>query len=162
MTKRIFRAVCAASLAVFAVTMLLILGVLYDYFSSVQLSQLKAETALAAQGVELSGQSYFQGLNSAEYRMTWIASDGSVLYDSASDSAAMENHLQREEIRQALATGYGESTRYSATLMQRSLYCAQRLVDGTVIRLSVSLRSVFFLLIGMLPVSYTHLRAHET
>lgn len=150
MTKRIFRAVCAAALAVFVVTMLLILGVLYDYFTSVQQNQLKAETALASQGVTQSGVGYFEGLDTKEYRITWIAPDGSVLYDSSSDSVSMENHLQREEIREALNTGYGESSRYSATLMQRSLYCAQRLNDGSVIRLSVSHGTVLLLLIGMI------------
>ena len=150
MTKRIFRAVCAAALVVFMVTMLLILGVLYDYFSSVQQNQLKAETALAAQGVEQSGENYFSGLQTESYRITWIAANGSVLYDSASDTGAMENHLEREEIKEALATGFGESTRYSATLMKRSLYCAERLTDGTVIRLSVSHDSVLLLLIGMI------------
>lgn len=150
MTKRIFRAVCAASLAVFVVTVLLILGVLYNYFSSVQQNQLRAETALAAQGVEQSGKCYFEGLDTASHRITWIAADGSVLYDSSSDSLTMENHLQREEIREALASGIGESSRYSSTLMERSLYCAQRLTDGTVIRLSVSHSSILLLLIGML------------
>ena len=150
MTKRIFRAVCAASLAVFVVTMVLILGVLYEYFSSVQRSQLRVEVALAGQGVENSGERYFEGLDTEKYRMTWIASDGSVLYGSVSDSETMENHLRREEIAEALSTGLGESTRYSSTLMHRSLYCAQRLSDGTVIRLSVSYDSIFMLLIGMI------------
>ena len=61
----------------------------------------------------------------------------------------MENHLQRKEIKEALADGFGESFRYSSTLMQRSLYCAQRLKDGSVLRLSVSHGSVLLLLIGM-------------
>ncbi|MGM9614252.1 MAG: ATP-binding protein [Oscillospiraceae bacterium] len=150
MTKRIYKAVCTAALSVFVVTMALILGVLYDYFSSVQQNQLRAETALAAQGVERLQESYFDGLDTDAYRITWIAADGSVLYDSASDSGAMENHLEREEIREALSTGFGESARYSSTLMERSLYCAQRLDDGTVLRLSVSHGSVLLLLIGML------------
>ena len=150
MTKRIFRAVCAAALAVFLVTMTLILGFLYDYFSDLQQSQLRAETALVAQGMEQSGGSYFDDLQIETCRITWISSDGSVLYDSASDSSAMENHLQREEIKEAMNTGYGESSRYSSTLMEKSLYCARRLKDGTVIRLSVSHGSVLMLLIGML------------
>lgn len=150
MTKRIYKAICAAALSVFVVTMALILGVLYEYFSSVQQNQLRAETALAAQGVERLGEGYFDGLGTDAYRITWIAADGSVLYDSASDSGAMENHLEREEIREALADGFGESARYSSTLMERSLYCAQRLEDGTVLRLSVSHGSVLLLLIGML------------
>lgn len=150
MTKRIFRAVCMAALGVFVVTMLLILGVLYDYFSSVQQNQLRVETELASQGVSQSGAAYFDGLKNDYYRVTWIAPDGSVLYDSSSDSENMENHLQRAEISEALSTGFGESTRYSVTLMERSLYCAQRLTDGSVVRLSVSHGSVFMLLIGMI------------
>ena len=150
MTKRIFRAVCAAALAVFLVTMLLILGILYEYFSSVQQNQLKVETALASQGVEQSGAVYFDGLKTNNYRITWIAPDGSVLYDSSSDSESMENHLQREEIREAISTGFGESARYSSTLMQRSLYCAQRLEDGSIVRLSVSHGTVLLLLLGMI------------
>lgn len=149
MTKRIFKAICAAALAVFLVTLVLILGVLYEYFSSVQKEQLKAETALASQGVELLGAAYFDDLEVSQYRLTWISAGGAVLYDSSSDSGEMENHLEREEIKQALANGYGESLRYSSTLMEGTLYCAQRLEDGTVLRLSVAHRSVLLLLIGM-------------
>ena len=149
MTKRIFRSVCAAALTVFLVTMLLILGVLYDYFSGIQQKQLKAETALAAQGVKQLSTEYFEGLPVSDYRITWIAADGKVLYDSASNTANMENHLEREEIREALESGVGESSRYSKTLMERYLYCAQKLDDGTVLRLSVSHGSVLLLIVGM-------------
>lgn len=150
MIKRIFRAICAAALSVFLVTMLLIFGVLYSYFFSVQQNQLRAETALAVQGIEQLGSAYFHNLSVSGYRITWIAANGSVLYDSSSDFEAMENHLEREEIQEALKTGYGESSRYSATLMQRSLYCAQRLTDGTVLRLCTAHSSVLSLFIGML------------
>ncbi|MCD7927891.1 MAG: ATP-binding protein [Oscillospiraceae bacterium] len=149
MTKRIFKAICTAALAVFLVTMLLIFGVLYEYFTSVQKEQLRTQTALVAQGVEQLGQEYFEDLEVGDYRLTWIDADGSVLYDSASDSEAMENHLERSEIQQALSEGYGESVRYSDTLMQSTLYCAQLLEDGTVLRLSVAHSSVLLLLIGM-------------
>ena len=125
MTKRIFKAVCTASLGVFVVTMLLIMGVLYSYFSSVQQQQLKTQTALAVQGVEQQGMDYFQGLKADNLRITWVGAEGDVLYDSAADSASMENHLQREEIRQALAEGFGESSRYSSTLMKQYLYSAR-------------------------------------
>ena len=150
MTNRIFKAVCAAALSVFVVTMLLIMGVLYNYFSSVQQKQLLAQTALAVQGVEQQGMAYFDGLDVENLRITWIAGNGDVLYDSVSDSDTMENHLQREEIRQALSDGVGQSARYSSTLMKQYLYCAQRLSDGTVLRLSVSHNTIFVLLLGML------------
>ncbi len=150
MTKRIFKAVCTAALGVFVVTMLLIMGVLYEYFSTVQQNQLKSQTTLAARGVEKQGMDYFDGLNTEHFRITWIAANGNVLYDSVSDSGNMDNHVEREEIRQALNTGYGESSRYSETLLKRFLYCAQRLNDGTVLRLSISHNSIFVLLVGML------------
>ena len=111
MTNRIFKAVCAAALSVFLVTMLLIMGVLYQYFSSLQQKQLMAQTALAVQGVEGQGMTFFDGLEAEDLRITWIAGNGDVLYDSVSDSDAMENHLQREEIRQALSDGVGQSAR---------------------------------------------------
>ena len=150
MTKRIFKAICAASLGVFVVTMLLIMGVLYNYFSSVQQQQLKAQTALAVRGVEQQGMDYFQGLEAEDLRITWIGAGGDVLYDSVTDSGSMENHLQREEIRQALAEGFGESSRYSSTLMKQYLYSARRLSDGTVLRLSISHNTILVLLLGML------------
>lgn len=150
MTKRIYKAICAAALGVFVVTMLLIMGVLYNYFSSVQQEQLRVETALAVQGAEQQGADYFEGLPTNDVRITWIAANGEVLYDSASDSDAMENHLQRQEIQDALATGYGESARYSPTMMKQYLYSAQKLSDGTVLRLSISHNSVWVLLLGML------------
>ena len=102
MTKRIFKAICTAALGVFVVTMLLIMGVLYEYFSAVQQSQLKSQTELAAQGVEKQGIDYFDGLNAEHFRITWIAANGDVLYDSVSDTGSMENHMEREEIKQAL------------------------------------------------------------
>lgn len=150
MTKRIYKAICAAALGVFVVTMLLIMGVLYNYFSSVQQNQLRSETALAVQGAEGMGMDYFDGLNPQDYRVTWVAANGDVLYDSASDSDTMENHLQRQEIQDALATGFGESARYSPTMMKQYLYSAQKLSDGTVLRLSISHNSIFVLLLGML------------
>lgn len=150
MTKRIYKAICAAALGIFVVTMLLIMGVLYNYFSSVQQRQLRSQTALAVQGAEQLGMDYFDGLSDEDVRITWVAANGDVLYDSVSDSDVMENHLQREEIQSALATGFGESARYSSTMLKQYLYCAQKLSDGTVLRLSVSHNSVWVLLLGML------------
>lgn len=148
MTKRIFRAICMVALGVFLASIVLIMGALYSYFSNVQRSQLQMQANLAAQGVSHEGAAYFQDLRVTDYRMTWIGADGTVRYDS--QSATTENHLEREEVIEALSTGYGESTRYSATLMERSFYTAQRLPDGTVLRLSISQRSVLTLLLGMI------------
>ena len=150
MTKRIFRSICLAAIAVFLASAALFLCVLYDYFGNVQRNQLRTQTALAAQGVENAGADYFEGLDTRGYRITWIDADGDVLFDSEASTAEMENHLERQEIREAMEAGYGESARYSATLMERTLYSAMRLTDGTVVRLSVAQNTLLTLLFGML------------
>ena len=149
MTKKIFRSMCLVALCVFLASLILIMGVLYGYFSRIQQTQLRMQTELTAQGVETSGAAYFDGLDVRDYRITWIGPDGAVLYDSAADAGAMENHLARDEVRQALAEGQGESRRYSATLMTRALYAAQRLSDGSVVRLAIGQSTVLTMLLGM-------------
>lgn len=150
MTKRIFRTIFIVAVGVFLASIVLFMTVLYDNFSAVGQSQLRAQIDLAAQGVVHEGIAYFDGLESKNYRITWIGTDGSVLYDSISEADSMENHFEREEVKEALANGYGESSRYSATLTARYLYSAKRLSDGTVIRLAVTQTSLFVLTLGML------------
>lgn len=150
MTKRIFRTIFIVAVGVFLASALLFMTVLYDYFSTVGQNQLRAQIDLAAQGVTNEGIEYFDGLEAHNYRITWIGKDGSVLYDSVSNANDMENHFEREEVKEALAKGYGESFRYSATLTERYLYSAKRLPDGTVIRLSVAQNSMLVLTFGML------------
>ena len=149
MTKRVFRSIFLASLAVLLAAVVLILGALYTYFSDVQAEQLRLQTALVAHALEREGVSYFDDLDTSDRRITWIAADGTVLYDSRSDSGVMENHLEREEVRAALATGSGTSFRYSDTLMERYIYTAQRLSDGTVLRLSAAQNTVPHLVLGV-------------
>ena len=149
MTKKIFRSICLAAIAVLLASLVLIMGVLYEYFAQLQRRQLAVQTDLAAQGLMAQGMEYFDGLQLADCRLTWIAADGAVLYDSAS-TGALDNHLDREEIRQALATGQGDSTRYSNTLTEQLLYHARLLPDGTVLRLSTSRYTVWVLLMGVL------------
>lgn len=150
MTKRIFRTIFFVTISVFIASVLLFMTVLYDYFSGVEQNQLRMQLELASQGVMNEGQKYFDGLESQDYRITWIGTDGSVLFDSASDANDMENHFEREEVKEALSEGYGESSRYSSTLTERYLYSAKRLPDGTVIRLAVTQNSLLVLTLGML------------
>ena len=139
MTKKIFRSMILTAGAVLLASMVIIMGCLYEYFCGVQEQQLKDELSLAASAMErLDGQSYLTSLRSDRYRLTWVAADGTVLYDTQADAGTMENHIQRQEIQQALLAGHGESSRYSATLLEKTLYQAQRLNDGTVLRISIS------------------------
>lgn len=141
MTKRAFRAILSAAVGALLLMAVLAVCVLYGRFVRVQRTQLREETALAAQGVSCKGKAYLESCPFGDLRATWIAAGGTVLFDSAVPEEK-ENHLDRPEIQMALAAGYGESDRYSATLMERSFYAARRLEDGTVLRLSVTRRSV--------------------
>lgn len=151
MSKRIFRAIWMVALAVFVAMLILIMGLMYEYTSNMLMTQLMAETDLAAHGVEHEGIGYINDLKQRDYRITWIAADGKVLYDSRSDTAEMENHLERKEVRDAIENGTGTGSRYSTTITTRLLYCAQRLPDGSVVRLSISQYSVLTLFMSLLP-----------
>ena len=142
MTKRIFQSICLVALVVLVASLSFIMGITYKYYSRLQQNQLRTEMALVSQAVELGGLPYLQNLTGNDCRITWISSGGEVLFDSSKGTEPMENHLQREEIRQALEMGYGESTRFSDTLLEQSVYVAQRLEDGTVVRLSFRQQTV--------------------
>ena len=150
MTKRIFRSTLLVGVAVLAASLVLVMGALYSYFGRVQESQLRDELSLAAVGVEKNGSDYLVQLRSEQYRITWLRGDGTVLYDTQADAATMENHAQREEVQQALATGEGESSRYSSTLLQKTVYYAKRLPDSTVLRLSAVRVTAGVLVLNML------------
>ena len=152
MTKKIFRSTVAVGLAVLLASLVIIMGALYTYFGHVQEQQLRDELSIAAAAMESGdGEAYLSKLHSDNYRITWLRADGTVLYDTKADAAAMENHAQREEVRQALTNGTGESSRYSATLLEKTLYYARRLPDGTVLRLSASRVTMGVLLLSMFP-----------
>lgn len=150
MTKRIFRATLLVGVAVLVASLTLVMGALYSYFGRVQESQLRDELSLAAVGVEQNGMDYLKQLESDQYRITWLRADGAVLYDTQADAESMENHAQRQEVQQALATGEGESSRYSDTLLQKTVYYAKRLPDGTVLRLSAIRVTTGVLVLNML------------
>ena len=154
MTKRIFRAICMVALAVLVGALVVIMGALYNYFIGIQHTQLAMQTQLAAQAVATEGINYLESLNQSDVRITWIAPDGTVLYDTHSDGLSMENHLEREEVREALATGKGRSVRHSSTTSGQAMYAAQRLPDGSVLRLSMHKDSVMTVVLGMArPIS---------
>ena len=151
MTKRIFRSMVITAGAVLLASLVIIMGCLYEYFCGVQEQQLKDELGLAAAAMQQGeGESYLRSLSSDRYRLTWVAANGTVLYDTRTDAAGMENHGQRQEIQQALLTGQGESSRYSATLLEKTIYQAKRLDDGTVLRISISRATAGVLVLGML------------
>ena len=150
MSSKIFKSILMAAGVVLLASLLIIMGCMYEYFGGVQENQMQDELNLAAAAVEDSGASYLEKVNGGHYRLTWIGTDGTVLYDSKADQDSMENHLQRDEVQQALETGEGQSSRYSKTLMEKTLYRALRLSDGSVLRISINQATVWLLALGML------------
>ena len=150
MTKKIFQSILLVAGCVLLASLLIIMGFLYDYFGGVEENQLRNELSLAAAAVEDGGTDYLSRLTADRCRLTWIAADGSVLYDTRTDAESLENHASRAEVSQALTTGTGESTRYSSTLMEKTMYYAQLLDDGTVLRISISRATVGMIAVGMI------------
>ena len=156
MTRRIFYSIVSVALAVMLASAAIILWVLYGYFQSQFLQELRNEAQYISQGVEIEGQAYLNSLAPSASRITWIDASGRVLYDNQADAAGMENHLDREEVQEALTSSSGVSERYSDTLSEKTIYYAQRLQDGTVLRLATTQRSILVLLLGMLrPILIT-------
>ena len=158
MSRKIFWSILLVAAAVLAVNLVIVLGCFYDYDRVVQENQMKDELRLAAYAVEEYGQDYLEKIAAKDlrytwtpnYRLTWIAAGGSVLFDTSGDSGAMENHGSRDEVREAFAKGESSSVRYSSTLTERSLYYARLLNDGTVLRISISQATVLALVMVML------------
>ena len=150
MTSKIFKSILSVAIAVLMASLIIITGVLYRYFGNVQEAQLKDELSLAADATEQLGEQYLEGLDSDRYRLTWVNADGTVIFDSHADAASMENHGGREEIKEALISGSGSSTRKSSTLTEQTIYEATRLNDGSVLRISVSRATALVLVFGML------------
>ena len=150
MTKKIFRSILIVAVAVLFASIVIIMGFLYDYFGNLQEKQLRDELTLVSSAVEQSGLDYLEKLDLKDYRITWVDTDGKVLFDTQTPVADMENHGEREEIKEAFEDGRGESVRYSATLTERTRYYAKLLSDGTVLRISVKRATIMTLVLGML------------
>lgn len=149
MTKRIFRSIVFVAASVLLASLVIILSCFYDYFGRLQKQEMKDELYLASAAVEQGDTEYLKDLSSEHFRLTLIAADGSVVYDTAADSESLENHGDREEIKQAFEYGEGESARYSSTLLEKTIYCAKRLSDGRVLRISISRATAGAIAIGM-------------
>lgn len=150
MTQRIFRSIFLVALAVMFSVSALIMGMMYRYTSMETRKELSREAEYIALGIQNEGMAYFEYLDKVhltDSRVTWIAPDGDVLFDSVMEEGEMENHADREEVLEAFRDGHGEGERFSSTLSEKTWYCAVRLEDGSVVRLSIetaSILTVFF------------------
>ena len=150
MTSKIFRFTVFVAVLVLLGSLSVILGVLYNHFTGVQVAQLKDELSLAVTGTEQYGNAFLENVEADRFRVTWIDKDGTVLFDTQADQSAMENHADREEIREAMETGTGSAVRNSSTMTEQTYYEAMRLYDGTVLRVSANQASAWALMIDLL------------
>ena len=150
MTKKIFRSIVAVAAVVLLASLFIITSFFYDYFGNLQKKQMEDELRLAAAGVEQSGAEYLEHISSEHFRLTLIAPDGNVIYDTEADAASLENHAAREEVKEAFENGEGESVRYSSTLLEKTAYHALRLSDKSVLRISASYATASGVALGMI------------
>lgn len=151
MKQRIFKGSFLVGISVWLSCLVLILGALYVQYNDEYSKELKNEAYIVGHVVEIGGKDYFQQLNVGEgHRITWIKGDGKVLWDTSAEQAEMENHKKRPEVLEALKSGYGEDTRYSKTLSKKTIYCAVRLADGSVLRVSQDQLTVLTLILNMI------------
>ena len=142
MTKRIFRSIFFAAFCVLLASLAIITGCLYEYYSNAFENQMRDELNLAAAAVDMSGSGYLESIKTDRFRLSLISADGKVIYDTREDADTLANHADREEIKEALETGEGYSTRYSSTLLQKTTYIAKKLADGSVLRISSSRETI--------------------
>ena len=150
MTSKIFRSTVFVAVVVLLCSLGIVIGVLYNHFTGVQVEQLKDELSLAVTGTEQYGNAFLENVEADRFRVTWIDTDGTVLFDTQVDQTTMENHADREEIREAFAAGSGSAVRISSTLTEQTYYEAQRLADGTVLRISTNQASAWALMMDLL------------
>ena len=141
MTGKILRISYLVAISALLASALLFFGVMYRDYEDGAFARLRAEAAAISQGLDAVGSDYFDSF-APDDRVTWIAANGTVLYDSAAPAQLLESHAGREEIDQALQTGEAQTSRYSKTLLQRTFYYAKLLEDGTVLRVSCTQNSL--------------------
>ena len=141
MTGKILRISYLVAISALLASVLLFFGVMYRDYEDGAFARLRAEAAAIAQGLGAVGSDYFDSF-APDDRVTWIAANGTVLYDSAAPAQLLESHAGREEIDQALQTGEAQTSRYSKTLLQRTFYYAKLLEGGTVLRVSCTQNSL--------------------
>ena len=149
MFKKIFRSSLLTAMIVLLASIFLIMGILHGIFENQLEDQLQKETAFVATAIENEGISYFDNLSKDGDRGTLIDKDGTVLADSQVDVSKLENHGDREEVKQAETEGRGQSVRYSSTMTEKTVYYAQKLDNGQILRISADQFTIVTILLGI-------------
>ena len=146
LTSRVFRLVCLASLIVLIVSVLVILGDTYRYFSDVQYSSLEDQTTLAAYGTEQYGISYLEGIKTKDHNIMWLDSDGNVLFDTTDDEIDKDEHAAFVKAR---SQGFSDGEKILPSLVEKNVYAARRLSDGSVVLITEKQQTFFAPILGL-------------
>lgn len=150
MHNKIFRSSMLVTLLVLLSSIVLIMGILYDYFESQLINELKREAAYISIAIENEGIEYLDSIENENERITLIAPDGTVIADTVADTDVLENHIDREEVKEAIQNGSGTSSRYSDTLTEKIIYYAVKINDGNILRISARHDTVVVILLSLL------------
>lgn len=160
MKKKLFKSILISMIATLTICMALMIFVLNSNFKNIEITQLSKQATLVGDALEDYGEDYLKNLDDDDYRITWIDSNGDVLYDTQVNSASMENHSSREEFKQAISEGEGSSIRYSETVLQQNIYYATKLDDGTVLRVAETYDTVLLLTLRLAtPILWIYILA---
>lgn len=156
MTKKIFRASLLTALLVLVVSLFFIFGILYRYFEEQLINELKSKVDYITYAINFGGADELEKIQIDNERITLISPDGTVIADTEANAGEMENHIERDEVKQALENGSGTSVRYSGTLTEKTIYYAVKLSDGNILRVSVQHYTVITILLGLVqPILIT-------
>lgn len=150
MHKKIFHSSMLITLFVLLSSIVLIMGILYGYFESQLINELKREAAYISVAIENEGIDYLNSIDDENERITLILPDGTVIADTVADPESLENHSDRYEVKQAMQNGSGTSSRYSDTLTKKITYYAVKMKDGNILRISTRHYTVFIILLGLI------------
>ncbi|MGI6057765.1 MAG: ATP-binding protein [Bilifractor sp.] len=145
MSHKIFKSTFWISIVIFVLTMGVTAALLFSFLESRTVDELREEANILSYGIEQQGQDYLDRINT-DRRVTLIRADGTVLYDNEADASTMENHSNREEVQEAVKSGSGHSIRKSETMTRETIYFAQKLDDGMILRVAVTQDSIWAIL----------------
>lgn len=155
MTAKIFKSTFLTSVLVLIISLVLTMGILFSFFEGQIKKELQSEADYIEYAVTQHEEGFFKNFSSGEKRITLIGADGTVLEDTSANPAEMDNHADREEVKDALENGSGTSVRYSKTLTEKTVYYARRMENGNVLRISTTQYTVMTVVLGLLqPLIY--------
>ena len=139
--------------ATLVIAYIFLTGIMYRQTVTTVEEEIHREADYISKAVQISGTEYLNQMDEvrANTRITWISTEGTVLYDSTEDEHTFENHKNRPEVKKALAEGEGEDIRKSDTIGEEMCYYAEKMPDGTVLRVSRTMNSAMKSAFHILP-----------